>query len=266
MTLTKNNPIVLLENCSKNYDKPVLKKFDLKIYEKEKIAIVGRSGSGKSTLLNILAGYTEISQGRYVYCDSEIHSVAKNNQEAIKLRKECAFINQNNVLFRNFNVEENLHIVLSLKNKLKNKQYIENIDKVLNDVNLDPSIYKKKMPDELSGGERQRVNIARAVITEPKILFCDEPTGSLDTHSSNIVIEIILNCCEKHHSTIMLVTHSPSAACLCDRIIGISEGQKIFDVSNKNKNNIKEADIIQFICKPNSCNVTKMSKMKEIQN
>ncbi|WP_434303764.1 ABC transporter ATP-binding protein [Clostridium botulinum] len=208
-----------------SYD--ILKGINLGINEGEFLSIMGQSGAGKSTLLYILSGLDKPSEGSVLFENDYIFNM--KDSRLSKLRREnFGFIFQFYNLIEGLNVEDNISIIFEYEGVPK-KKYKEKLEFLLNKVGL----YEKRKcyPYQLSGGQQQRVAIARALITDPKIIFADEPTGSLDSNSGNNVLEILKSLNVNDKKTIVMVTHDKHAASFSNRIIEIKDGK--IDISNK---------------------------------
>ncbi|MGO5066193.1 ABC transporter ATP-binding protein [Clostridium sporogenes] len=208
-----------------SYD--ILKGINLEINEGEFLSIMGQSGAGKSTLLYILSALDTPSEGRVLFDNNDIFSM--KDSKISKLRREnFGFIFQFYNLIEGLNIEDNISIIFEYEGVSK-KKYKEKLEFLLNKVGL----YEKRKyyPYQLSGGQQQRVSIARALITDPKIIFADEPTGSLDSNSGNNVLEILKSLNVNDKKTIVMVTHDKHAASFSNRIIEIKDGN--IDLSNR---------------------------------
>lgn len=208
--------MIQLKNITKHYDaKTIFDHFNLTIEENELVAIVGNSGSGKSTLLNIMGLLEEIEDGEIIIN----HRSISNKKEALLLmRYDIGYMFQNNALVDDYTVKENLDIVLKYS-KLNKKEKLNAIKQVLSTVGLED--YENRKVYSLSGGEAQRIAFCKLLLKKPKIVLCDEPTGSLDATNTKIMMDLLM---EYHHSsgaTVVIVTHDLDIAKLCERVIHI---------------------------------------------
>lgn len=196
---------------------------DFNIYKGEFCAIVGTSGSGKSTLLNMLAGLEKPTKGEVIISDEHIEK--KNEEELVKFRRDnVGFIFQSFHLLGTMNAVENVALPLSFRGVPKDVR-LKKADKMLDLVNLRK--HKKHMPNQMSGGQQQRVGVARALVVEPKIIFADEPTGNLDSHTSEEVMELMQQVVREQKKTLVMVTHDNHLATYADRVFHISDGKII---------------------------------------
>jgi len=200
----------------------VLKGIDLKITEAEVVAIVGPSGAGKSTLLHILGALDVPSQGK-VYCNGQ-DVYGLNDKERSQLRNgQMGFVFQSYHLLPELTALENVILPAMVKNNSRKTSAIE-FDgvKLLEKVGLGQRVSHR--PNQLSGGEQQRVAIARSLMNSPKVVFCDEPTGNLDSQSGTMVIDLLLNLNKVSGQTVVIVTHDKEIAKRAQRIIYIKDG------------------------------------------
>lgn len=191
----------------------------LEIEEGKFTAIVGTSGSGKSTLLHMLGGLDTPTYGRVIVGGKDI-SKMKPDELTIFRRRRIGFVFQNYNLVPILNVYENIILPIELDGNRPDKGYIDNIITLL-------GLEKKltSMPNNLSGGQQQRVAIARALISKPAIILADEPTGNLDSRTSEKVIDLLKMTSEKFHQTIVMITHNPEIAEKADMRIRIEDGK-----------------------------------------
>ena len=226
---------IKVNNVSKIYGKDELevKALDNVSFEIEKgefVVILGSSGAGKSTLLNILGGMDVATKGEYVLDSKSVTSFKEKDLQEFR-RENIGFVFQFYNLLNNLTALENVEIAASLvKNPLDSKE-------VLNKVGLNDRMYN--FPSKLSGGEQQRVSIARAIVKNPKLLLCDEPTGALDSKTGTKIIKLLYELSIKMGTTIIIVTHNSSLAQIGTRLIRIAEG-KI--VENTKRERIEDID------------------------
>jgi len=195
---------------------PALNGVNLDIEEGELIVALGPSGSGKTTLLNIFGGLDTATEGQLLWDGKDI---SKYSQQELTLfrRDNVGFIFQSYNLLPNLTVRENVESGARLsKNPL-------DINKIINTVGL--SDKKDKFPYQLSGGEQQRVSIARAIAKNPKILFCDEPTGALDEKNSKIVLSMLQKINKSTDTTIFMITHNLGIADMAHRVLKMNDGR-----------------------------------------
>lgn len=198
----------------------VLKNVSLKVLKGEFVSIMGQSGSGKSTLLYILGGLDTPTEGTVSMNGTDISRFNDAKMSQIR-RQNIGFVFQFYNLIPNLNVEENIMLPLLLDGK-KSKDYRKQLDNILEIVGL--SDRRKHTPRELSGGQQQRVAIARALISDPEILFADEPTGNLDSKTGAEIMKLLQSINKNSGQTIIMVTHSPEAAKNSSRIITVKDG------------------------------------------
>lgn len=191
---------------------------NLSIQKSEFAAIVGKSGSGKSTLLHLLGGLDYPDSGEVIIGGKSIFSLKDDDLSAFRRRK-IGFIFQAYNLISSINVWENIILPIGLDNRKPDISYIKDIIHVLG---LDEK--KDNMPNTLSGGQQQRVAIARALASKPDIILADEPTGNLDSKTTNDVIGLLKASGRQYNQTILMVTHNEVIAQNCDRIIRIEDG------------------------------------------
>ena len=188
-------------------------------------AIMGPSGSGKSTLMHILAGLDKPTAGRISLAGVEI--TALGDAELTQLRRDhIGFIFQFFNLLPMLTAEENVVLPLQLAGRKPDQEWLEELMTV---TGLDAR--RRHRPSELSGGQQQRVALARALVTRPKVVFADEPTGNLDSASSGEVLELLRHSVDELGQTTVMVTHDPRAAAIADRVLFIADGLIVKDVS-----------------------------------
>jgi ABC-type lipoprotein export system ATPase subunit len=213
---------------------PVLKGISLTINQGELIALTGSSGSGKSTLMNILGYLDRPSSGEY-WLDGEAISRCSANQRATLRNRKLGFVFQNFNLLARTSALDNVAMPLAYSTEyLSDKETRDRAAEMLGRVGLADRLHHH--PSQLSGGQQQRVAIARALINRPPVLFADEPTGNLDSHTSQEVLEMFEQLNHEDGITIIMVTHDPKVALHTRRIIEINDGMIINDSANMRNN------------------------------
>lgn len=201
---------------------------DFFINRGEFCSIVGTSGSGKSTLLNMLAGLEKPTKGEIVIAGEHIETKKENQLVAFR-REHIGFIFQSYNLLPALNAIENVALPLTFQGVGK-KERIKRANELLDMVGL--STHKKHRPTQMSGGQQQRVGMARALVVKPEIIFADEPTGNLDSVTSEEMMQLMRRVVTERHQTLVMVTHDDHLASYADRIIRIKDG-KILSVTEK---------------------------------
>lgn len=232
--------ILDIRNVEKYYGNKgnVVKAIDdmsFQVFKGEFVGVMGPSGSGKTTLLNIISTIDEVSSG-YIYIDGT--DLAKISQKDIaKFRREnLGFIFQDFNLLDTLTIHENIALALTIK-RHKKQEIDSKVKAVAEELGIGDIL--QKYPYEVSGGQKQRCACARALITDPKLILADEPTGALDSRSAQMLIEMISHLNKELGATILMVTHDSFTASYCDRILFIKDG-KIFTELIKGQNNRKQ--------------------------
>ena len=196
---------------------------DLRVEEGEFAAVVGTSGSGKSTLLHMLGGLDYATSGSVTVAGKKIFDLNENDLTIFR-RRQIGFIFQSYNLVPILSVYENIVLPLELDGRTVDNKFVEDIIKLLGlQSKLD------NLPGQLSGGQQQRVAIARALAAKPAIILADEPTGNLDSKTTQEVLGLLKLTGEQFHQTIDMITHNEALAQLCDRVIHIEDGKIIDD-------------------------------------
>ncbi|EQI58241.1 ABC transporter family protein [Clostridioides difficile Y307] len=224
--------ILYTENLSKHYGKGeslvrALDNVDLEINEGEFVAIIGKSGSGKSTLLHMIGGLDIPTSGK-VYIDNKNIFTLKEEELAVFRRRKIGFIFQSYNLIPSLNVWENVVLPIGLDGREVDEPFIKELLKSLGLENK-----HDVLPNTLSGGQQQRGAIARALATRPAIILADEPTGNLDSKTSDEVMSILKSMSKKYSQTLVMITHDDSIAQMADRVIFIEDG-RVSKVGDKN--------------------------------
>lgn len=216
--------ILKVENLTKKYGKDnleiiALNNVSFSVEKGEFIAIVGASGSGKSTLLHLIGGVDNPSDGKVFINGKDIYNFSVD-ELAVFRRREIGLIYQFYNLIPILDVVGNITLPLDLDNKKADKKELENLIELLGLENR-----KNHLPNELSGGQQQRVSIGRALITKPSIILADEPTGNLDSKSSDEIIELLKKLNKQYNQTILMITHNMDIAKCADRILRLNDGK-----------------------------------------
>ena len=216
--------ILKVENLTKVYGKGVNKVVALDdvsftVNKGEFVAIVGASGSGKSTLLHLIGGVDRPTSGKVFIEGKDIYKF-NNDELAIFRRRQVGLIYQFYNLIPILNVEENIVVPLELD---KRKIDIKELNELIKTLGLESR--KKHLPNELSGGQQQRTSIGRALVTHPAIILADEPTGNLDSKTSDEIVELLKMSNKKYNQTIIMITHNLELAAIADRVITIEDGK-----------------------------------------
>lgn len=192
---------------------------NLKVEHGEFMAIVGTSGSGKSTLLHMLGGLDRPTSGTVIVDGQEIFKL-KDEELTIFRRRKIGFVFQNYNLVPTLNVYENIVLPIGLDGNTPDKEYV---NKIIATLGLEAKL--QNMPNNLSGGQQQRVAIARALASKPAIILADEPTGNLDSKTSQDVLGLLKVTSKRFKQTIVMITHNEEIAQLANRIVRIEDGQ-----------------------------------------
>jgi putative ABC transport system ATP-binding protein len=212
--------MIVLTDVSKIYksgevETAALKNINLTIEDGEFVVILGPSGSGKSTLLNVISGLDTVTSGKIMFRDETLTDLSEDEMTEFR-REHLGFIFQQYNLLQNLTVYENVQIGSDIgKNPL-------DIDELLGKVGL--AAARNKYPHQLSGGEQQRVSVARSLAKNPDIIFCDEPTGSLDEYNSKQVLQVIQELNNEYRKTVVVITHNIGIAKMADKVIRMNSG------------------------------------------
>ena len=226
-----------INNVKKHYGEgdskvDVLKGIDIQIEKGEMCVLLGPSGSGKSTLLNIIGGIDEADEG-YISINGE--KTANMNERGLTeyRRKHLGYVFQMYNLIPNLNIRENIEVGAYLSDKPLNTEDL------LHTLGLYE--HRHKLPNQLSGGQQQRCSIGRAIVKNPDILLCDEPTGALDYNTSKEILKLLEDINKKYGNTIIMVTHNDAIKNMADRVITLRDG--VIRKNYKNENKITAAEL-----------------------
>ena len=210
----------------------VLKGIDMEIKKGEFCVLLGPSGSGKSTLLNIIGGIEQADSGSIVIDGQKMEDMNEKNLTLYR-RNHLGYIFQMYNLIPNLNIRENIEVGGYLS------EHPLDTDEILKTLGLYE--HRNKLPNQLSGGQQQRTAIGRAIVKNPDILLCDEPTGALDYHTSKEILGLLEKVNKKYGNTIIMVTHNDAIKNMADRVLKLRDGQIQKDYVNENK--ISAADL-----------------------
>lgn len=218
---------------SGDYKVDVLKGISFGVEKGEMCVLLGPSGSGKSTLLNIIGGIDSADSG-YISINGEKTADMKEKELTYYRRKHLGYVFQMYNLIPNLNVKENIEVGAYLSdNPLE-------IDDLLKTLGLYE--HRHKLPNQLSGGQQQRTAIGRAIVKNPDILLCDEPTGALDYNTSKEILKLIENVNKKYGNTVIMVTHNDAIKNMADKVIKLKDGRIRDSFENKNKVSATDLD------------------------
>ena len=224
--------MITMTNVTKTYktgdvETYALKDVNLTIEEGEFVVILGPSGSGKSTLLNVISGLDTVTSGEITFKGEPLTNLDEEEMTAFR-RKHLGFIFQQYNLLQNLNVYENIQIGSDIGTAPLD------IAELLEKVGLEKA--RNKYPSQLSGGEQQRVSIVRSLAKNPDIIFCDEPTGSLDEENSKKILQLLQDLNEDYNKTVIVITHNLGIAEMADKVIKMNSGQ----ITEVTLNNVKK--------------------------
>lgn len=221
--------ILKICNIDKYYGKEgnitkVLENISFSVDEGEFLGIMGPSGSGKTTLLNVISTIDTVTAGQIYYEDTDIAELTDKKLAAFR-RENLGFVFQDFNLLDTLTIEENISLALTINN-VDAKEIVDRVKKIAAELGISQIL--SKFPYEVSGGEKQRCACARALINHPKLILADEPTGALDSKSSQMLLETMYIMNERLKATILMVTHDAFSASYCRRILFLKDG-KIFN-------------------------------------
>ena len=196
---------------------------DMIVANGEVLAVVGPSGCGKTTLLHVLGGLDDLDAGKALIEGIEWQSLAKGERARLR-RRQVGFVFQTGSLLSMATAAENVEVPLLLDG-VKATERAERVELALDSVGL--AGLGAHLPDQLSGGQQQRVGIARALVSRPRLLLADEPTGSLDSETARQITDVLLECARRSGTTVVIVTHDPTVAARADRVVELDSGRVV---------------------------------------
>ena len=237
--------MIVVENLYKSFERvSILKKINAKFEKGKTNLIIGQSGSGKTVLLKCLLGLHQPDSGKIFFNDISITDL--KSKERRLLRQEMGIVFQGSALFDSMNVEENIIFPLKMFTSKTDEEMLDRANEVINRVNLVDS--NKKMPSELSGGMQKRVAIARAIVMNPKFLFCDEPNSGLDPKTAIIIDNLIQEITKEYGITTVINTHDMNSVIeIGENIIFLKNGLKEWEGNNQNVYNSQNKNFDEFV-------------------
>ncbi|MCQ2465566.1 MAG: ABC transporter ATP-binding protein [Oscillospiraceae bacterium] len=211
----------------------VLKGIDIEIEKGQFCVLLGPSGSGKSTLLNIIGGIDTADSG-YISINGDKTADMKEKTLTMYRRKHLGYIFQMYNLIPNLNIKENIETGAYLSDNPLD------VDEILKTLGLYE--HRHKLPNQLSGGQQQRCSIGRAIVKNPDILLCDEPTGALDYNTSKEILKLIETVNQKYNTTVIMVTHNEAIKDMADKVVKLRDGMIRKEIINENKLTAEELD------------------------
>lgn len=212
--------LVKIYNKGKGNEYKALKGIDFQVQDGELVAVIGKSGAGKSTLLHVLAGIDSFESGSYHVGNQDVGQMSEKQLAEFR-NKSIGMVMQDFALIEEYTMQENLQVPL-IFGKVKKREQSKKIMDVLEKVNI--AELKDKRVNQLSGGQKQRVAIARALINSPEYILADEPTGALDSNTSDDIMDVFEELNRNGH-TVIIVTHDNGVAARCQRVIEIKDGE-----------------------------------------
>ena len=238
--MNENGTVVVARDVTRRYGEgetavDALRGVSVDVPKGKLTAVMGPSGSGKSTLMHILAGLDKPTSGSVTVAGTEITTL--KDSDLTKLRREhIGFVFQFFNLLPMLTAEENIRLPLSIAGEKPDK---EQFAQLIDSVGLGDRLSHR--PAELSGGQQQRVAIARALVSQPEVVFADEPTGNLDSKTGAEILELLRHSVEEMGQTIVMVTHEARAAAIADRVLYLADGQIVRELSGASQSEIGEA-------------------------
>lgn len=219
--------MIKVENIYKRFgDEEVLKGISTTFQKGKTNIIIGQSGSGKTVFMKCLLGLFKPEEGRIIYGDSAIEDM--NKDEKSELRQKMGMLFQGGALFDSMNIEENVMFPLRMFSKKSRAEMMERVNEVLKRVNLEN--VNKKLPSEISGGMQKRVAIARAIVNNPKYLFCDEPNSGLDPRTATVIDNLIMEITHEYDITTVINTHDMNSVMeIGETIIFLKDGNLMWE-------------------------------------
>lgn len=250
--------MIRIENIYKSFgDQEVLKGVSTTFERGKTNLIIGQSGSGKTVMLKCLLGLIEPSKGKICYEDEALQDM--NPEQKRLLREDIGMLFQGGALFDSMNIEENVMFPLRMFTNQKREEMLERVNMVLKRVDLID--VNKKYPSEISGGMQKRVSIARAIVNEPKYLFCDEPNSGLDPKTATLIDNLIQEITHEYDITTVVVTHDMNSVMeIGEKVVLLKDGKLVWQGSNEEIFKTENKDVVDFVYSSDL-----FKKIKEVQ-
>lgn len=237
--------MIEISHVTKSFDgQLIIKDVSAKFEAGKTNLVIGISGSGKTVLMKCLVGLAKVDSGKVFYDGKDFYSLSRDAQK--DLRREIGMLFQGSALFDSMTVEENVMLPLNMFSAEPKKQKLERVNFCLERVNL--SGVNKKFPGEISGGMKKRVGIARAIVLNPKYLFCDEPNSGLDPKTSIVIDDLISEITKEYNITTIINTHDMNSVMeIGEHIVFLHKGMKAWEGTNKDILNAEDENLTGFI-------------------
>ncbi|NND88539.1 MAG: ATP-binding cassette domain-containing protein [Flavobacteriaceae bacterium] len=251
--------MIKVENVHKSFGDEAILKGITTVFEKGKTnLLIGQSGSGKSVMLKCLLGLFQPEQGRIYYEDKAIQDMDEDQKR--DLREEIGMLFQGGALFDSMTIEENVMFPLRMFTKQRKAEMLGRVNEVLSRVNLEN--INKKYPAEISGGMQKRVSIARAIVNQPKYLFCDEPNSGLDPKTATVIDNLIQEITHENNITTVVVTHDMNSVMeIGENIVFLKNGSLVWKGTREDIFKTDNKDVTDFVYSSDL-----FKKIREVQN
>lgn len=251
--------MIRVENIYKGFgEQEVLKGITTSFERGKTNLIIGQSGSGKTVMLKCLLGLFEPDKGKIYYQDKAIQDM--DDEQKRLLREDVGMLFQGGALFDSMNIEENVMFPLRMFTNQRRSEMLERVNLVLKRVDLED--VNKKFPAEISGGMQKRVSIARAIVNEPKYLFCDEPNSGLDPKTATLIDNLIQEITHEYDITTVVVSHDMNSVMeIGENVVLLKDGKLVWQGSNQDIFSTENEDVIDFVYSSNL-----FKKIREVQN
>lgn len=251
--------MIRIEDIYKSFgEQEVLKGISTSFHRGKTNLIIGQSGSGKTVMLKCLLGLFEPDKGKIYYQDEAIQDM--DIEQKRLLRENIGMLFQGGALFDSMTIEENVMFPLRMFTKQKRSEMLERVNTVLKRVDLED--VNKKYPAEISGGMQKRVSIARAIVNEPKYLFCDEPNSGLDPKTATLIDNLIQEITHEYDITTVVVSHDMNSVMeIGEKVVLLKDGKLVWQGSNQDIFSTENEDVVDFVYSSNL-----FKKIREVQN